>query len=134
MANMEKIRALKPGEDVTVITSGEFQLVDVAGGRKYPPLTECTGPATQFVFNQLRLGNLVFAGDKGAPEAKGKALSGDELFYNATGLSEPKPEAAAPKSEGRKGKSTPKGDNSSTGNEAFTSTSAEPERAKTSDE
>lgn len=79
--NIDKLRELKRGEEVTVITKGQYQLVDVASTIKFPPKTEVKTPLTPFVENQLRLGNLTLAGENDAPKATGESTSADKLNY-----------------------------------------------------
>jgi hypothetical protein len=78
----KKLNELKMGEDVTVITKGDYQLIDVANGIRIPPKTECTLPLSGFVMDQLVMGNLTVAGEDDAPEATGEKLEGvDALRY-----------------------------------------------------
>jgi hypothetical protein len=79
--DQNKLSELEPGEDVTVITLGEYQLVDVASGLKIPPLTEVTLPLSNFVMNHLRLGTLVLSDDEAAPEALGEAKTAEDIVY-----------------------------------------------------
>lgn len=119
--NIDKLRELEPGEEVTVITTGNFQLVDVASSIKFPPLTEVTTPLTPFVENQLRQGNLTLTSEDDAPKAKGKAANAEDLNYEA--------EATLTRSSREDRVESRKSQNSSTGNEALTSTSTRSRKA-----
>lgn len=79
---IEKLQELKSGEEVTVITKGAYQLVDVAMGLRIPALTEVTMPLTPFVMDHLVLGNLTIVGEPDAPTA----LEGNEPINGVDGL------------------------------------------------
>lgn len=87
----KKLQELKAGEDITVITKGDYQLIDVAAGVRIPSLTEVTLPLTPFVMDQLVLGNLTVVGEDDAPEAAegNKPISGlDNLRYEGSAEAE----------------------------------------------
>ena len=119
--DIERLRKLELGSEVTVVTKGQYQIVDVSNEIKIPPLTECTVKLTPFIENQLRMGTLALAGDEDAPKTKNKSLKEDDLEYRSAALDTEVPLRV----EG--GEEAP--DNSSTGNEALTSESARPRRA-----
>lgn len=78
----KKLNELKMGDEVTVITKGDYQLVDVANGVLYPPKTEVTVPLSGFVMDQLIVGNLTLAGEDDAPKAERDAIKSlDEARY-----------------------------------------------------
>lgn len=140
MADLETLRNLEAGEEVTVITKGQYQIVDVAGGLRFPPLTECTTLLTPFVMNALFTGQLMLTSDEGAPKAEGeKSLSGDDLKYN-DGSMPAAEKQLAPRMSKEDAEKTPAAEeqeaatadaqNSSTGNEALTTSSAEPAPAR----
>jgi hypothetical protein len=129
MADTKRINEIEAGEDVTVITRGQYQLVDVAAGIKIPPLREVTLPKSPFVEMQLLNGNLLLADEQGAPKAEGDALKAEDLTYDRSDM--PASEGQVAERASRDGKepvtdANPAADdqNSSTGNEALTSTSA----------
>jgi hypothetical protein len=124
--NKRPYEDLEMGSDVTVITKGQYQLVDVAGGIKIPPLTEVTLPLSNFVMNELVKGSLALAGKDGAPKAENDSISDvEELKYldKATQSAEVEKQLAP-----RAAKGDEDSQNSSTGNEALTSTSAKSPR------
>jgi hypothetical protein len=79
----KKLQELKAGDEVTVITLGDYQLIDVAAGIKIPPRTEVTLPLNGFIMDQLVLGNLVLSDDENAPEATGEALKAEDAHYRS---------------------------------------------------
>lgn len=80
---------LAPGEDVTVITAGSFQLVDIARDIIFPPLREVTAPLSPFLLDQLRNGNLRLVGSEGAPEATGgDPINGEDELKNRLATSQ----------------------------------------------
>lgn len=112
---------LEMGEDVTVITAGSFQLVDLARDVIYPPLREVTAPLTNFVLDQLRNGNLRLVGSEGAPEAEGDAIKGEDelkarLQANSQTIEQGVPDPREPSDDA----SNTDDQNSATGNEALT--------------
>jgi hypothetical protein len=117
----EKLRELEMGQDVKVITTGDFQLIDVANGLLFPPRTECDCKLTTFVMDQLELGNLTLAGEDDAPKAK-KSKSEDDLRYDEASRAEKDEDKGAEKQKAES--------NSSTGNEAMTSETVAKPKAK----
>lgn len=133
---------LEAGEDVTVITAGSFQLVDLARDIRIPPLREVTLPLTPFVLDALRNGNLRLVGSEGAPEAIGgdpitdvEELSkpilagrvGGGLEQGVPAPRAPSDEVPTDKPENETPAAVPTGDegsDSSTGNEALRSSDA----------
>jgi len=85
--DQKKLQELESGQEVTLITKGDYQLVDVALGIRIPPLTEVTMPLTPFVMDHLVLGNLTLVGEDDAPKAAegSKPLNGlDALKYEGS--------------------------------------------------
>lgn len=119
--DIERLRKLELGEEVTVITKGQYQIVDVANDIKIPPLTECTVKLTPFIENSLRQGTLTLTSEDEAPKASGKSKNEDELKYTGNNDTEVPLRVAG-------GEEAPQ--NSSTGNEALTSESARPRRSR----